>query len=452
MRRLVSIRSTLSTSALLVVLAVLLLKPVLISQSHIEAIGSSQEWQVVFFNPVESDGDLPAAEFVVVTQDGVAESIPMPEAIYDPVLPEDEDEGPAYSVGQLTVSPDQQWLAVSYAPIEDATLPALPLSLFNLQSGDSFTVEMPAEFPLFYNYAFSPNAEKLAVTYVGAESADAAAQDGEVTGGMMLVDLASGELEAQIDMSEVNNAIESENEDVWGLLTSWVDGESVPFVPACFFCQQIQPDLIHLWNPADNTFTQTEQYYFNFGSLLPESGEVVAAALNPGYPLGDEEDVANAYLPPSNVIEYYAPGSDPRNEGEVVFFDDSRFPLGGSPWVQDGRAFLTRQQGDPDAVLVFRDGSQVSFTLPTGPVIVIGTPDGAIIVDEDGIVYDYRVLNGEMTGEEITQLNFGDAYTLDTVNVVYSTPIGETSDGKPFPGVAEPGSTAMREVLISDQR
>jgi hypothetical protein len=439
MHRLVSIRS-----ALLVVLAVLLIKPVMMTSSEVQAIGSSQEWQVVFFNPVESDKDLPVGEFVVVSQDGLGEAIPIPEAVYDPVLSEDEDEAPAYAVARLSVSSDQQWLAVSYGPIEDASLPALPVGVFNLQTGDSFEIEMPAEFPLLYNYTFSPNAEKIALTYVGAENADAAVQDGEVIGGMMLVDLASGEVEAQIDMAEVNDAIDSENEDVWGLIVSWVDGESVPFVPACFFCQQIQPDLIQLWNPAENTFTETEQYYFNFGSLLPESGEVVAATLNPGYPLGNEEDVANAYLPPSNVIEYYAPGDDPRREGEVVFFDDSRFPLGGSPWVQDGRAFLTRQQGDPDAVLIFRDGSQVAFTLPTGPVIVIGTPDGAIIVDEDGIVYDYRVVNGEMTGEEITQLNFGGGYSLDTVNVVYSTPIGETSTGKPFPGVAEPGSTAMR--------
>lgn len=438
MRRMIAIRS-----ALLLMLAAVVLKPALLQTAPLHAIGSSQEWQVVFYNPVESDSELPAAEFVIVTQDGLAESIPMPESIYDPILPED-GEDPQYTVGRIAVSSDQRWLAVVYAPVEDPTLPALPLSVFDLETGESLEIEMPAEFPLFYNYTFSPDGQKIALTYVGAESSDAAVQDGEVSGGMMLVDLASGEVEAQVEMDEVNDAIDSPNEDVWGLIVSWVDGDSIPFVPACFFCQQIQPDLIQLWNPADNSFTQTERYYFNFGSLLPESGEVVVASLNPGYPLGDEDDVADAYLPPSNVIEYYGPEDDPRGEGQVVFFDDSRFPLGGSPWVQDGRAFLTRQQGDPDAVLVFRDGSQVSFTLPTGPVIVIGTPDGAVIVDEDGIVYDYRVINGEMTGEEVTQLNFDRAYNLDTVNVVYSTPIGETSTGKPFPRVPEPGTTAMR--------
>ncbi len=438
MRQKIAIRA-----ALLLVLAALVFKPGFLHTVPLQAIGSSQEWQVVFFNPLERNTELPAAEFVVVTQDGLAETIPMPERVYDPVIPADGEDA-LYTLGRISVSSDQRWLAATYAPLDDPTLPALPLMVFDLESDDQFEIRMPSEFPLFYNYTFSPDAQKIALTYVGANSAEAVIQDGEVSGGMMLVDLASGEVEAQIEVDEVNAGIESDNEDVWTLIVSWVEGESIPFVPACFFCQQIQPELIHLWNPADNTFTQTDRYYFNFGSLLPESGEIVVASLNPGYPLGNEEDVAGAYLPPSNVIEYYGPNDDPRSEGLVVFFDDSRFPLGGSPWVQDGRAFLTRQQGDPDAVLVFRDGSQVPFTLPTGPVIVIGTPDGAVIVDEDGIVYDYRVINGEMTGEEVTQLNFDRSYNLDTVNVIYSTPIGETSTGKPFPGVPEPGSTAMR--------
>jgi hypothetical protein len=123
-----------------------------------------------------------------------------------------------------------------------------------------------------------------------------------------------------------------------------------------------------------------------------------------------------------------------------VYFDEERFPLGGAPWVQDGRGFLTRKQGDPEAVIVFRDGSTLDFTLPSGPVIVVGTPDGAIIIDFIGKVYDYRIVRGEIEFKEVIELNFGNNYNLGRVSVVYSTPMGASSAGKPFPFVPAPGS------------
>ncbi|HEX2618888.1 MAG TPA: hypothetical protein VHL11_02045, partial [Phototrophicaceae bacterium] len=151
----------------------------------------------------------------------------------------------------------------------------------------------------------------------------------------------------------------------------------------------------------------------------------------------------NAYLPPSNVIEFYPAGADPREPGTVVYFDEARFPLGGAPWIADGRAFLTRKQGDPEGVLIFRDGSVQTFTLPDNAVVVVGTPTGAIIVDTKGVIYDYRVINGEIESKELMELNFSDSYTLSNINIIYSTPIGESSGGKEFPVIPEPRGTAM---------
>jgi hypothetical protein len=391
------------------------------------------EWMVVMYNP--TDEDPVAGEFVIITDQGEEESIPVPEEVYAPV---EESEG-EYALGNLAISPDLRFVISTYAAVEDPTLPALPLMIYDRERETQSEVEMALEFPLIYSFLLSPDGSQIVVAYVGGEDAEAVTENSEITTGLMLVDLATGEVTAEVNIETINEETGADAE--WALPSTWIEGEGIPFVPACFFCTNIDITRIWTWNPSDNTFTETERYYFPFGAQLAESGEVLIARLNPEYPLG--EDDPNAYLPPSNVIEYYAPDADPREEGTVVFFDDARYPLGGSPWVADGRAFLTRKQGDEEAVLVFRDGSQQAFTLPEGPVVVTGTRDGALIVDEQGTIYDYRVVNGEIISTEAAELDFTEGYNLANIFVVYSTPIGASSGGKEFPSVPEPRDTAM---------
>lgn len=395
---------------------------------------AQNDWVVVLFNPTNDDPV--EGEFLIITQDGQQDSIPVPESVFEPVV---ESEGD-YALGSLAISPDLRFVISTYAAAQDPTMPVLPLLIYDLETEVQREVEMPLDFPLIYNFTLSPDGSQMVVAYVGGDDAQAVTEEGEIDTGLMIVDLESGEIGAQVSIDEINEATGADVE--WAVPSNWVESDALSFVPACFFCTNIEPTRIWTWTPADNSFTETEQHYFPFGARLPESGEVLVARLNEDYPLGDDDP--NAYLPPSNVIEYYPAGADPDDDGMVIFFDGSRYPLGGSPWVADGRAFLTRKQGDPDAVLVFRDGSQQSFTLPEGPVIVTGTRDGALIVDEPGTIYDYRVVNGEIIANEVAELDFDEAYNLSNVFIVYSTPIGASSGGKAFPAVPEPGNTALR--------
>jgi hypothetical protein len=395
---------------------------------------AQDEWVVVFFNPVSDDPI--EAEFIVVGSSGVQQPIPVPDEVFAPAVDSDGE----YALNSLSISQDLRYIISTYTTAADPSTPNLPLMVYDREAEEQYEVEMPLDFPLLYNFSFSPDGTQIVVAYVGGDDADEVTQDGIISSGLLVVDLESGEIVAQTDIEQL--AEETGEEFEWALPSAWAFGEAIPFVPACFFCTNVEPTFIWTWNPADDSFTQTEQYFFPFGARLPESGEVVVARLNEDFPIGDDDP--NAYLPPSNVIEYYPAGADPREPGIVVFFDDSRYPLGGSPWMADGRAFLTRKQGDPDAVLVFRDGSQQAFTLPEGPVVVTGTPDGALIIDERGRIYDYRVVNGEVISEEAAELDFNETYNLGNILVVYSTPIGASSGGKPFPEVPEPGSTALR--------
>ncbi|MBC8170649.1 MAG: hypothetical protein H7X77_03220, partial [Anaerolineae bacterium] len=390
------------------------------------------DWKVILFNP-NADGE-PGGELIVVANDGLQDAVPLPETIFERV-----DDG--FVPGRIGISPDLRFLIVTYASLEETPQPALPMQIIDRETEEVFEVAAPIDFPLVYNYNLNPEGTQVAVSYVGGDTEEAL-NNNEIRSGLLLVDLASGEIQAQVDMDDVNAEVNPNGE--WALLTTWTTGSAVPFVPGCFLCNRVEPEHIWLWDAGANSFTETDQFYFPQGALLAESGEVLMATLNEDFPIGRDDPAA--YLPPSNVIEYYAAGSDPREPGQVVYFDEGRYPLGGSPWVQDGRAFLTRKQGDESGVLIFRDGSVQEFTLPEGPVVVSGTPDGAIVVDEQGIVYDYRVVNGEVQSQEVFELNFSDSYNLAGIAIIYSTPIGESSGGKPFPAVPEPGNTAMLPV------
>lgn len=418
---------------LMILLTLFMLLTLLPVSTGVLAIGSGEDWTVVFFNPTEADAP---GELLVVTQDGVQDSIPLPERLFERV----EDE---IVPGQIDVSPDLRFLIATYSSLSQEPQGIPPLEIHDLQTDAVYEIAAPLAFPVVYSAVISPDSKTMAVAYVGVEN-EADLTDGtEVIAGLMQVELVSGAILTQIDMDDVNAAVNPNGE--WALLTSWTGvtpAGVIPFVPGCFLCNQVEPEHIWHWNPADNTFTETDQFYVPFGSLLPESGEVLVARINLDFPVGDDDP--NAYLPPSNVIEYFPAGADPREPGIVVYFDDDRYPLGGAPWVQDGRAFLTRKQGDPEGVLVFRDGSVQTFELPVGPVVVVGTHHGALVVDVDGIIYDYRVVNGEVTSTELVELNFSDSYTLENVSIIYSTPIGESAGGKPFPDVPEPRNTAMR--------
>lgn len=404
----------------------------LLPAAGVGAIGSSDDWKVILFNPTE-DGE-PGGELVVVTNSGLKDAVPLPDSIFEEV-----DNG--FVPGRIGISPDLRFLVVTYASVDQIPQPMLPLQIIDRETDTVFDVAAPIGFPLVYNYNLNPEGTQVAISYVGGDDEDAL-NNNEIRAGLMLVELASGETLAQIDIDDINAEINPNGE--WALLTSWAEGSAVPFVPGCFLCNRIEPNHIWLWDASTDSFTESEQFYFPSGALLAESGEVLIAKLNEDFPIGRDDPAA--YLPPSNVIEYYAAGSDPREPGKVVYFDEGRYPLGGSPWVQDGRAFLTRKQGDESGVLVFRDGSVQEFTLPEGPVVVSGTPDGAIVIDERGIVYDYRVVNGEVQSQEVFELNFSNSYNLGGIAIIYSTPIGASSGGKPFPVVPEPGNTAMLPV------
>lgn len=384
--------------------------------------GQDSNWNAVYFNPTQTGGEL-----VVINQDGFSEAIQFPETMLEPA-----QEG-SLTV-EVSVSPDLRYLVVGYQRTSNESS-AARLIVYDLVNSSQAEVEAPQGFAqIIRGFAFNPEGTRLAVIYLVTETESST----QGVAGVMTVNPVNGQIDAQITVPEVNELIEADFEDIWLYTGSWM-ADGIEIIPACLNCDGIDPAPFWLWNPDTNRITEAQSYYINRGSRLPVTGEVLMPELDDEYPTRDDSD---AYLPPSNVIKYYPAGTEPDGTGTVVYFEEKNLPLGSAIWGMDGQAFFTRQQGEAEGIFVLRDGTIITGAIPKGPLLVTANPDGWLLIDQTGQIYDFRIVNGEVTYTEVFKLAFDQNYGLAQLGaggIIYGPDIGAAADASQiFPEIPAP--------------
>jgi hypothetical protein len=340
---------------------------------------------VVFYHGTYADdfSDLSGQLDVISLDDGSLTTIALP--------PDWLSEGSRISA--IAVSPDHRYLVANTQLVGTDT--ANPLMIYDLESGNCcVTVPDPVEDVAAITLGgFSPDGAQFSAAWIGFVSRDTY----EFVGGMMTVDVASGQIVHSVSSADVSAALNEEFPSPWAFLGGWEE-DGIRFVPNCFACEGVFEGEWLIWNPETNTFTTSSGEYFNviFGDLLPATSEMLLAAQNPQFPMNNEP----SYLPIPNVILYVHDRPLPRSfepsDAPVIFADPNRADLtGGAHWVLDGEAALITPSESDVWTLLYRDGTQQTVNVPVNSEFLVGTPNG------------WLSLNNEPGGRVIT------LYTVD---------------------------------------
>jgi len=293
-------------------------------------------------------------------------------------------------LADAVASDDGRYLAVVRRLEEPYLL--LPLRIIDTQTGNSTDIA-PLENTEAINFAgFEPNGTRVAFSYVGG----GAPQDGGIpfSGGLMVVDAATGAITHNVPMSEAGAAINAPNFGVWAYMDDWTD-QGILFTPNCYGCEGVFEDSLSSWNPDTGQFISDSGLDFSiFGVRLPATNEMLYWTRNTSFPY----DPQVAYFPTPNVVEYHVT-SNLETDGTVVHFDAGVGRVDHAYWVLDGTALLA-ESSTANTVwsVVYRDGQKQQFTSGSASAAQFGTPDGFVVLDTqpDGTtnILHYNLLNG----------------------------------------------------------
>lgn len=329
--------------------------------------------------------------------DGSVRTVELPSSLFQP----------DYHVNRTLISPDHRYLVIAAQPTGSDG--AYPTTILNLETGSCcITVPLPIEdVAALVLGSFNPEGTQFSLSWLGYLNRETY----EVTGGMMTVDAATGQVVNQISSDAVNAVVGEQFSGVWSYLGSWED-DGIRFVQNCYACEGVFEGEWSIWNPDTNTFTVASGEYFSvfFADVLPATGEILYATQNAAYPASPMP----SYLPIPNVITYIHNQPMPRyyepSDAPVIYADPTQVDLsGGAHWVLDGEAALIIPNESTAWVLLYRDGTQQTVTVPAGSSFVAGTPRG------------WLSLNNEPGGKVLT------LYTVDggaPVGVAVGEPLG----------------------------
>lgn len=229
--------------------------------------------------------------------------------------------------------------------------------------------------------AFNPEMTHVALPYVSITSGTL-----RYTGGIVAVDLATGQVEERID-------IYGRYGENTATVDRWTD-EGIWFTPRCYACTSDYIYNYELWNPDTNTVSTTHVFNHRFqAERLPTTGEVIFSETHPDYPLG-----ASDFPLQLNTVTYYpANAFRPTELGQVVYYDPDNLDFDlGAHWVLNGQAFLVTNE-QLHNVVVWRDGRQLTVDYATPQIFLAMTSDGWLTLDHDSnAIRHYFVDDGEI--------------------------------------------------------
>jgi hypothetical protein len=351
-------------------------------------------WEAAFY--VEYSLSPLVAELRLYRSDGEVTVMPLPSNL-------SYGENISLSRRDVLVSADRRYVVMS--EYNDEPFYALPIRIADLQNGTCCLEVAPLDTVDAYDFAsFEPNGSRFAVSYVS----DDHDRDPEthLTGGMMVVDAATGAITTNVLMQDAIVAANLIDYSAWALMETW-EADGIRFTGNCFACGGAFEGQFALWRPDIGDFVANPGISFSiFGTRLDATGEFLLMTQNTAYSFNPS---GGMFLTP-NVVHYYR-----ANEGvdfttgqavpdaPVIYFNTDAISLADVQWVADGVAFVVAAAETDFWDVVFRDGrvERIPFSGVENKALLGGTPDGWLerFTDAAGntVVVDRRMNNTQTT-------------------------------------------------------
>lgn len=325
------------------------------------------EWDVLLYDD---------AQILVVTADGMSDSIALPEAA--------QNIQRGNSPYNMALSPNRQYFAfvteVSSSTAIDATLHIADLD----NQTCCIEVESPLAQPEVINLGvFSPDGTQVMVTFLNAYYRESESV-------IAILDIATGEIVTTLDPWAALNAP--------AVFPLWWDENGISFIPTCYPCGAGPIGAYQVWNPVTGDIIPNAGEIAGFGDTLPVTGEIVRAAQDTDYPTATDVDVM---VGPFNVIEYVSgEGAD----ATIGYYNPQNLNLMSPRWVIDGHAYLIDDQFAQSGTLVYRDGTTEALTYDDTQLFIVGTPDGWLAQRyATGELLYYQLRGGELVTHNLGQ-------------------------------------------------
>ncbi len=385
---------------------------------------SAEDWRVVVYEWERGEKLDQGGALDMISASGVVERHVLPASI----LPDNQ-----YHVPFIAVSPDRHYAAVAYGTL-DAIPSAPPISIVDLtQDRCCIVMTPPVANPQDYSLiGFNADSSQFAYSYAAFPDLN----NRRIEGGLVVADAATGILTATLDLRQIRAATGLKDVSfVQG--GQWDGNDRIRFVPGCWACAGALESVWYSWNLSSGAVSKVEHAYFSiFADTLPLTGELLYTVDNTAYPSASQP----GYIPPANVVEYYADGvPDGSDSGRqttapnatIVYHHADNLNLPRAIWVADGRAFVLQGNEDnPTGTLVFRDQTQIGAGMGESDHFIAATPDGWLVQDAAHSINHYVVGDSTFTIEPIGQM-------ASRVTPVWSTPIGREGL-PPFAGITAP--------------
>lgn len=269
-----------------------------------------------------------------------------------------------------------------------------------------------ADSEVFVGYgfgAFNPEMTDVTLSYV---SHDVTSGFGCCdSGGMVIVDLATGTITHLIDVDALFNHS-----------TAWVDdwtSAGIWFSPRCSACTPPHTYIYKQWNPRTNTISDTNIFHDHlYSERLKTTGELLYSENHPAFPLGGESFPLRL-----NVVSVYQSGDDPPSApGQIVYYDTEHLDFDArAHWIMAGMAFLVTSDRRRN-VVVMRDGRQLAIEYDNEEYFIATTGYGWLTIDRETNNISHYNATGEIVTKQVMYQARGE---IIVANIQSALPIEE---------------------------
>ncbi|MEO8396848.1 MAG: hypothetical protein ABI700_27890, partial [Chloroflexota bacterium] len=251
---------------------------------------------------------------------------------------------------------------------------------------------------------FSPNGRRFVVSYLAVT--DEAAH--QFQSAIVTIDVELGAVISRLENQQIGGD--------YALLRGWND-DGIAYLPMCYGCDQPPAGSLSRWNPDTGDVTPNLSYYDAAQDTLRVTGETIAPAHRPDFPL-PIQDAANTL----NVLTF---GDNAR----VIYYNPNSLQINAAHWVADGWEILVEF---PDGLMLL-DRAGAKHPINSGDQFLVGTPDGWLGT-RPGASNSIEVVHHTLTNLDGKVI----ARFYQPISVIQAPPLGATATQGGFPDIASP--------------